>query len=121
MHALQGLETAKFHSEKHVKAPFDLCFLERGFHCNLPDQGMNWCQQTLRKDSEQKACLLLMQVAVLLTLDPPQIDPHNQVQGGTGREMKLCGQEKMQLDLKRVRRGIIVNLQPCQLSNYHQP
>jgi len=70
------LETAKPHSEKHVKAPFDLCFLERGFHCNLSDQGMNWCQQTLQKKSEQKACLLPMQVAVLLTLDPPQIDLH---------------------------------------------
>jgi len=34
------LETAKLYSKKHVKAPFDLCFLERGFHCNLPNQGI---------------------------------------------------------------------------------
>ena len=70
------LGTVKLHSEKHVKAPFVLCFLERGFHHNLPDQGLNWCWQALLKKSEQKACLRPMQVAVLLILDPPQIDLH---------------------------------------------
>jgi hypothetical protein len=35
--------------------------------------------------------------------------------------MKLSEQDKMQLGLKLVRRGIVVNLQPCRLSNYHQP
>jgi len=38
------LETVRFHSEKHVKAPFDLRFLEKGFRCSLPDQGMNLFQ-----------------------------------------------------------------------------
>jgi hypothetical protein len=70
------LGTVKLHSEKHAKAPFVLCFLERGSHHNLPDQGVNWCQQALLKKSEQKACLRPMQVAVLLILGPPQIDLH---------------------------------------------
>jgi hypothetical protein len=70
------LGTVKLHSEKHVKAPFVLCFLERGFRHYLPDQGMNWSQQAVLKKSGQKACLRLMQVAVLLILGPPQRDLH---------------------------------------------
>jgi len=35
--------------------------------------------------------------------------------------MKLSEQDKMQLGLKLARSGIVVNLQPCQLSYYHQP
>jgi alanyl-tRNA synthetase len=35
--------------------------------------------------------------------------------------MKLSEQDKMQLGLKLAQRGRVVNLQPCQLSYYHQP
>jgi hypothetical protein len=70
------LGTVKLHSEKHAKAPSVQRFLERGFHHNLTDQGMNWYRKALLKKSEQKVCLKPMQVAVLITLGPPQIDLH---------------------------------------------
>jgi hypothetical protein len=41
LEAISTFETVKFHSGKHLKAPSVLCFLEEGFHYNLPAQGMS--------------------------------------------------------------------------------
>jgi hypothetical protein len=41
LEAISTFETVKFHSGKHLKAPFVPCFLEEGFHYNLPAQGMS--------------------------------------------------------------------------------